>query len=93
VTRTAQLQQGIATDEMGFKGPLQSSNPELRMSAVGQKRTLRHMEPMSAIPPKADIGTQPWNVRLVPEADILRCGKNAVIRSPRRRDQAMTAGL
>ena len=25
---------------------------------------------MSALPPKADIGTQPWNVRFVPKADI-----------------------
>jgi len=30
---------------------------------------------MSALPPKADIGTQPRNVRFVPKADILRCGK------------------
>ena len=30
---------------------------------------------MSALPPKADIGTQSWNVRFVPKADILRCGK------------------
>ena len=29
---------------------------------------------MSALPPKADIGTQAWNVRFVPEADILHCG-------------------
>ena len=27
--------------------------------------------PMSALPPKADIGTQSRNVRFVPEADIL----------------------
>jgi len=25
---------------------------------------------MSALPPKADIGTQLWNVRFVPKADI-----------------------
>jgi len=25
---------------------------------------------MSALPPKADIGTQSWNVRFVPLADI-----------------------
>ena len=29
---------------------------------------------MSALPPKADIGTQPLNVRFVPKADIGRCG-------------------
>ena len=30
---------------------------------------------MSALPPIADIGTQPRDVRFVPIADILRCGK------------------
>ena len=28
---------------------------------------------MSALPPKADIGTQSWDVRFVPKADILHC--------------------
>ena len=41
------------------------------MSALGQ----RPVEGMSALPPKADIGTQSWNVRFVPKADILRRGK------------------
>jgi len=30
---------------------------------------------MSAIPPIADIGTHPRDVRFVPKADILRCSK------------------
>jgi hypothetical protein len=30
---------------------------------------------MSAIPPKADIGKRRLDVRFVPKADILRCGK------------------
>ena len=30
---------------------------------------------MSALPPKADIGTQSCDVRFVPKADILRCSK------------------
>jgi hypothetical protein len=30
---------------------------------------------MSALPPKADIGTESWNVRFVPKADILRRSK------------------
>ena len=30
---------------------------------------------MSALPPKADIGTQSWNVRLVPKADICSAAK------------------
>ena len=29
------------------------------MSALGQKRTLERLHPMSALPPKADIGTGP----------------------------------
>ena len=40
------------------------------MSALGQKQTLKRLQPMSALPPKADIGTQPLNVRFVPKADI-----------------------
>src|SRR6516225_5298408 len=39
------------------------------MSALGQKQTSR-LQPMSALPPKADIGTQPCNVRFVPIADV-----------------------
>jgi hypothetical protein len=40
------------------------------MSALGQKRTLKRLEPMSALPPKADIGTQSRNVRFGSKADI-----------------------
>ena len=40
------------------------------MSALGQKQTLKCFSRMSALPPKADIGTQPRDVRFVPEADI-----------------------
>src|SRR5262249_37087025 len=39
------------------------------MSALGQKRTSQHVRSISALPPKADIGTQSWNVRFVPKAD------------------------
>jgi hypothetical protein len=35
-----------------------------------QKQTSAQVRLMSALPPKADIGTQPWNVRFVPQADI-----------------------
>jgi hypothetical protein len=47
----------------------------LRVSALGQKRTLRGVRPMSALPPKA-IETQSRDVRFVPKADILRCGRD-----------------
>jgi len=40
------------------------------MSAFGQKRTSVHVRVMSALPLKADIETQPGNVRFVPRADI-----------------------
>jgi hypothetical protein len=40
------------------------------MSALGQKQTLEHLGSMSALPPKADIGTQPRDVRFVPIADM-----------------------
>jgi len=45
------------------------------MSALGQKRTSGSVEAMSALPPKADIGTHSRNVRFVPKADIVRCGE------------------
>ena len=49
----------------------------LPMSAMGQKRTFTHLRPMSALPPpKADIGTRSRNVRFVPYADMLRCGRD-----------------
>ena len=47
------------------------------MSALGQKRTLRGVRPMSALPPKADIGTHSRDVCFVPEADERQCSKNA----------------
>jgi hypothetical protein len=54
---------------------------------------------MSALPPKADIEIQSRDVRFVPKADILRCGKKLVIRSPvgagehlRRDDDAKRLG-
>ena len=41
----------------------------LFMSALGQKRTFGHVRAMSALPPKADIGTHSRDVRFVPKAD------------------------
>ena len=60
----------------GSRASLHGSNLEPLMSALGQKRTLRSARGMSALPPKADIGTQPRDVRFVPKADIaLTCRK------------------
>jgi hypothetical protein len=64
-----QLQQGFVTDGMGFRVKLHGSNFEPLMSATGQKQTLEQVRAMSALPPKADIGTQPRDVRFVPKAD------------------------
>jgi len=63
------LQQGFVTGEIGLGGQCARSNPKPLMSALGHKRTSRCLSAMSALPPKADIGTQPRNVRFVPKAD------------------------
>src|SRR5215467_4301662 len=52
------------------------------MSALGQKRTSRPARGMSALPPKADIGTQSWNVRFVPIADSCTAA-NSIIEGTR----------
>jgi hypothetical protein len=49
---------------------LRRSNMPKRMSALGQKQTSAHVRVMSALPPKADIGTQSWNVRFVPKRTL-----------------------
>jgi hypothetical protein len=46
------------------------------MSALGQKQTSEDVKAMSALPPKADIETQPRNVCFVPKADILCSSKD-----------------
>jgi len=63
----AQLQQGFVTDEMGFWVKLHGNNLEALMSALGQKRTLQSVRPMSALPPKADIIERDPHVRFVPK--------------------------
>jgi hypothetical protein len=47
----------------------------LPMSALGQKQTSVRVRVMSALPPKADIRQRSCDVRFVPKADILHCGK------------------
>src|SRR5262249_25684586 len=46
--------------------PLKGANA----SALGQKQTFGPLKSMSALPPKADIGTQQRNVCFVPKAEI-----------------------
>jgi hypothetical protein len=40
------------------------------MSALGQKQASRVAQPMSALPPKADIPQHRFDVRFVPIADM-----------------------
>ena len=66
------------TDGMGFRVKLHGSNFEPLMSALGQKQTLQHVRTMSALPPKADIGSQPRNIHFVPFPDILRSNEKTL---------------
>ena len=56
---------------------MHGTNPEPLMSSLGQKRTLRLVSPMSALPPNADIARRQLDVRFVPISDILHRGKIA----------------
>ena len=47
------------------------------MSALGHKRTKRHLGSMSALPPKADIERRDGHVRFVPKAHICTAANNA----------------
>ena len=47
------------------------------MSALGQKQTSRHLQTMSALPPKADITDRRRHVRFVPKADQVHRNKIA----------------
>jgi hypothetical protein len=58
-------------DEMGFNGDLVQQHSGKPMSALGQKRTLRRVCVMSALPPKADMDQHGSDVRFVPKADIV----------------------
>jgi hypothetical protein len=40
---------------MGLTVILRGNNPQDRMSALGQKRTLKRLHTMSALPPIADV--------------------------------------
>src|SRR5262249_12409576 len=64
--------------EWGSGVSLHRGNREPSMSALGQKRTFTHLQPMSALPPRADIGTQACDVRFVPKADICRAANSTL---------------
>jgi hypothetical protein len=42
------------------------------MSALGQKQTLADVRAMSALPPKADIGTAPTSTQQLRQLDDIR---------------------
>src|SRR5215469_15701151 len=46
------------------------------MSALGQKQTSRHLQLMSALPPKADVAKLRCHVRFVPKADSCTAASN-----------------
>jgi len=52
-----------------------TSIPRSRRRPQHQKQTSAHVRTMSALPPKSDIDRACRDVRFVPKADILRCGK------------------
>ena len=68
------LQQEFPTGEIEFAAFLHGSNSKPCMSLMGQKWT-RHVHPMSALPPKADIGRRGWDVRFAPTADSCSAAK------------------
>jgi hypothetical protein len=49
------------------------------MSALGHKRTLKRLQPMSALPPKAGIAGCNRHVRFVPKADSCTAAINAAL--------------
>jgi hypothetical protein len=52
----ARLQQGFPSDEMGVSVKLYSSTVVPLMSPSGHKRTLRRLDPMSALLPESGHG-------------------------------------
>ena len=43
---------------------------------MGQKQTFTRLQPMSALPAKADMDQHGRDVRFVPKAAVSRCSKN-----------------
>src|SRR5262249_53388920 len=80
------MQPWVTLQDFRFRSEARSGLRMVRqMSALGQKQTLRRIFAMSALPPKADIGTHPCDVRFVPIADM------ATIRSTGQRELEVPA--
>ena len=63
----------------GAGGEKLTSLSMIRMSALGQKQTWRHLQPMSASPPKADIAEHDSRDRFVPLAVIFHAATGKLI--------------
>jgi len=74
-TQTADLRPAIQVCIENLLLALRSQPALRRNVCFGQKQTSKLVRAMSALPPKADIADAIRNVRFVPKADILRCGK------------------
>jgi hypothetical protein len=57
------------------------------MSALGHKRTLKHVRPMSALPPKADIAGRQLDVRFVPKAHSCSVARKLLVHLVGNREQ------
>jgi hypothetical protein len=62
----ADYSRDLQSAKWGLGVSLHDSNPELPMSTLGHKRTLRRISLMSALPPKADMAQRDRHVRFVP---------------------------
>jgi hypothetical protein len=69
---------GICGWRNGVGVSLHGSNPELPMSALGQKQTFWPLFAMSGLHPKADIAEHRRHVRFVPKADSCTAANNSV---------------
>src|SRR6516225_2513256 len=65
----------------GSEAWLHGSKFELRMSALGQKRTCAAHQAMSALPPKSDIKRDIWECPLLAESGHVRLRVAAVLSS------------
>ena len=85
----------FCSDDFQNQVARQQSSRDVRF---GSKADIGKVRPMSALPPKADIGTQSWNVRFVPKADSCSAAKRSLFdhlvgASKERRRYRKTEGL
>src|SRR3974390_3096875 len=74
---------GLSREQMSLWLAGYPKNAAPSPSDWGHKRTFRRLRRTSALPPKADIGTQPRDVRFVPKADIACAARRLALRLAR----------